>query len=163
MVKVRAVGNRLSIGSWSLPFRSNSQRRQSSMAATASGESIPVDHSKIGISNTSLQPGDKPPTTETTTSSKMVPTTSLIELAGTITRETEKLEKYLKDNGIEMPGFGTDSPLNFPRLPDEVKKAREEVIRATRELGDLVTGPTETVRWMAWDVSNTPAVIYYRN
>ena len=79
-------------------------------------------------------------------------TTSMIELAAIITRETEKLEKYLMESGSEMPGFDVNSPANFPKLPDEIKKAREEIVRVSKELGDLVTGPTESVRWMAWDV-----------
>lgn len=80
----------------------------------------------------------------------------LIALAATITRETETLDRYLKENGLPHPGFEVDSPLNFPKFPKEIKKARENVLRATRELGDLVAGPSESVRWMAWDVSLVP-------
>jgi len=162
MDKVRTASNRLSIGSWSLPFRSNSQRKQSRnlsvVPATAVGESDSLNHSKTGISHAPLQPRDIPITSSTNSLSKMTQTKSLIELAGTITRETEKLERYLKESGCEMPGFGIDSPLNFPKLPEDIKTAREEVMRATKELGDLVTGPTESVRWMAWDVSYAPVV-----
>ena len=78
---------------------------------------------------------------------------SIVELAAIITQETEKLDSYLKHAGAPAPGFDVDSPLYFPKLPDEIKKAREEIVKATRELGDLVTGPTENLRWMAWDVS----------
>lgn len=77
---------------------------------------------------------------------------SLVELAATITREAEKLEKYFKETGTPRPGFDVDSPLEFPKLPDELKKSREEVMRASKELEDLLTGPTEILRWMAWDV-----------
>ena len=31
--------------------------------------------------------------------------------------------------------------------------AREEIVRASKDLSDLVTGPSESVRWLAWDVS----------
>ena len=165
MVKGRAAGNRLSIGSWSLPFRSSSQRRQSrnlsAVTAPVEAESnspSSLNYSKARISNTSLRYESKPVSTASQSLSKMEPTRSLIELAGTITRETEKLEKYLKETGGKMPGFEVDSPLNFPKLPDDVKKAREEIMRATKELGDLVTGPTESVRWMAWDVSHAPVL-----
>jgi hypothetical protein len=82
-------------------------------------------------------------------------TSSMIELAAIITKETEKLEKYLKESGSPTPGFDVNSPANFPKLPEDMKKAREEIMRATTELGDLVTGPTESVRWMAWDHNNS--------
>lgn len=78
---------------------------------------------------------------------------SMVELAAIITKQTEILDRYLKESGSPSPGFDFDSPVNFPKLPDEIKKAREEVVRASKELTDLVTGPTESVRWMAWDVS----------
>lgn len=84
-------------------------------------------------------------------------TTSMVELAAIIARETEKLEKYLKESGSALPGFDVDSPANFPKLPEDMKKSREEIMRASRELGDLVTGPTESVRWMAWDVRFSPS------
>ena len=156
MVKIRAAGNRLSIASWSLPFRSDDSQKRQTENLSAS-----VDRSQISSSsNSTPHPQDTPPTltNATNSSNEMVPTISLIELARTITRETEKLENYLKDVGSEMPGFAHDSPLNFPKLPDNINKAREEIIRATKELGDLVTGPTESVRWMAWDASYAPAV-----
>jgi hypothetical protein len=79
--------------------------------------------------------------------------TSMVELAKTIAAGTEKLEKYLKESGSPMPGFDVDSPVDFPKLPEDLKKVREEVVRATKELEYLVTGPAESLRWKAWDVS----------
>lgn len=79
-------------------------------------------------------------------------TSSLIELAAIITRETEKLDKFMKENGGPAPSFDVDGLLEFPKLPSDIKAAREAVVKATKELGDLVTGPRESVRWMAWDV-----------
>jgi hypothetical protein len=142
MVKPRVVGNRLSLGSWSIPFarsRNDSleekrqSRRYSSMAAPVVKEAdIETPSPLIPKSATS--------------------TSKLIELAQTIAKETEKLDQYIKDCGLPQPSFEVDAPLNFPKLPEEVKKSREEVVRATKELGDLVAGPTDSVRWMAWDV-----------
>lgn len=74
-------------------------------------------------------------------------------LAETITRETAIVEAYFQKQGGAQPGFSADSLLDFPNLPDEIQRARSEVLRATAELKDLVTGPTESVRWMAWNVS----------
>ncbi|KAK0105630.1 hypothetical protein ONS95_004160 [Cadophora gregata] len=102
---------------------------------------------------------------ETSSTSTMASTSKLIELAATITRETEKLDKYMKEKGLPAPSFEPDAPLNFPKLDAEAKRAREEIVRATKELGDLVTGPTESVRWMAWDHNNSlslQAIYHYK-
>lgn len=79
--------------------------------------------------------------------------TSMTALAETISRETAKLEKYLKDNGLPMPAFGVDAADDFPKLPDEMQKSRLEVIHATKQLRDLTIGPKEGVRWGVWGVS----------
>jgi hypothetical protein len=79
-------------------------------------------------------------------------TSRLIELANTIKRETETLDRYIKDNDLPGPSFDVDAPLTFTRLPDGLKKSREEVMRATKDLGALVTGATDSIRWLDWDV-----------
>lgn len=76
-------------------------------------------------------------------------TSSLIQLASKITEETEKLNKYLKAN----PGLEAD----LSRLPDDLQRSRQEVLFATKELGALVRGPRESVRWGVWGVSETHA------
>jgi hypothetical protein len=142
MVKLRVVGNRLSLGSWSIPFarsrngslEEKSESRRYSSITTPVAKEIDVEISSPVISRSATS------------------TSKLIELAQTITRETEKLDRYIKDNSLPELSFDVDAPLSFPKLSEEVKKAREEVVRATKELGDLVAGPTETIRWMAWDV-----------
>ncbi|KAH6705376.1 O-methyltransferase-domain-containing protein, partial [Leptodontidium sp. MPI-SDFR-AT-0119] len=156
MLKTRFTGNRISLSSWSVPFGRSSdcashqtiQQSRNFGAAT-----IPLPKRASSISSTS-----RPLST-------MASTSKLIELAATITRETEKLDRYMKENGLPTPSFEVDAPSNFPKLDGEIKKAREEVVRATKELGDLVTGPTESVRWMAWDHNNSlslHAIYHYK-
>ncbi|KAM5346560.1 hypothetical protein ACJ41O_009565 [Fusarium nematophilum] len=82
-------------------------------------------------------------------------TSQMIQLAKKITEETEKLDKYLKDNGLPDPGFGVDAPGDFPKLPEDVQKSRQEIVYATRELGFLVRGPRESVRWGVWNFLDT--------
>jgi hypothetical protein len=108
-------------------------------------------YSAIATPVKEIEPETSPPTLRKIVVNDVAkPSTSpLIELAQTITRETKKLDRYLKDNGIQAPSFEVDSQPNFPKLEGEIKRAREEIVRATRELGDLVTGPTKSVRWMA--------------
>ncbi|CAG8957889.1 hypothetical protein HYFRA_00000229 [Hymenoscyphus fraxineus] len=104
----------------------------------------------------SAQPATNIPTQEVrvTTPTTVSSTANLIDLAKTITQETEKLEKYMRESGSAAPSFDVDAPLAFPNLPEEIKKARENVVRATKELGDLVTGPKESVRWMSWNFND---------
>lgn len=74
-------------------------------------------------------------------------------LAEIIRAETEKLETYLKANGIAQPSFHVDAPLDFPHLPDEIQESRQKIVFATNELANLVRGPRESVRFGAWSVS----------
>ncbi|QSZ37149.1 hypothetical protein DSL72_009243 [Monilinia vaccinii-corymbosi] len=93
------------------------------------------------------------------------PVSSLVKLAAKITRETEKLSAYLKDNGIEEPNFDVSSAVAFPKLPEDLRKSREEIITATEELRDLVTGAKERLQWLAWDFYNVLSLraIYHYN
>lgn len=88
---------------------------------------------------------------------KAIPSTSnIIALAQIISKETEKLDVYLKDTNTPYPSFEHDGPADFPKLPEHMQKTRQEIVRATSELRDLIVGPTESLRWMAWDVSFPP-------
>ncbi|KAH8816934.1 O-methyltransferase-domain-containing protein [Xylogone sp. PMI_703] len=98
------------------------------------------------ISNISIEPSS---------TSEIRPNLNLIELATTITKESEKLEKYFRKRGGPRPGFDVDSLDDFSGLPDDIQKSREEIVRATKELGDLVTGPTESLRWIPWAVTKS--------
>lgn len=79
----------------------------------------------------------------------------MIALAQKIASETEKVEAYFKNNDLLTPSFDADAPGDFPIMPDDVSRSRREVIHATQELHDLMVGPRESVRWMAWDVSSS--------
>lgn len=100
------------------------------------------------ISDISTQPEE----TRNISPDSATSTSNLVALAKTITQETEKLEKYIKESGSAAPSFDVDALLDFPKLPEDIKKARENVVKATKELGDLVTGPKESLRWMTWNV-----------
>jgi hypothetical protein len=82
-------------------------------------------------------------------------TSLLVQLARTILAETEKVSAYLQTEGITAPSFSEDSPADFPRLPEEITKSRQAVVLATGKLRDLVVGPRESLRWMAWDHNNS--------
>jgi hypothetical protein len=161
MDKLRKASKRLNVGSWG-PFSSGEDKRASwtpSMAsAKRSGDFI--DSSELPAS----VPAPTAPTSHPVTvngaangTAKAVANgtsaSTMVELAKIITRESEKLEKYLKESGSPMPSFDINGPANFPSLPDDMKKSRLALLKATQDLEYLVTGPTEKVRWMAWDVS----------
>lgn len=80
-------------------------------------------------------------------------TANMVTLSQKIARETEKLESYMKENGLVMPSFDADAADDFPKLPEGIQKSRLEIIHATKELRDLAVGPRESVRWGVWEVS----------
>lgn len=80
-------------------------------------------------------------------------TASMVALSQKIARETEKLEAYMRENGLVMPSFDAHAADDFPRLPEDIQKSRLEIIHATKELRDLAVGPRESVRWGVWEVS----------
>lgn len=80
-------------------------------------------------------------------------TANMVALSQKIAKETEKLEAYMKENGLVMPSFEVDAADDFPKLPEEIQKSRLEIIHATKELRDLAVGPRESVRWGVWEVS----------
>lgn len=73
-------------------------------------------------------------------------------LAQKILMETQKLEAYMTENGLPIPGFDVNSPADFPKLPEEVRESRREIIYATKQLRDLAIGPREKIRWGVWEV-----------
>ncbi|KAI1501873.1 S-adenosyl-L-methionine-dependent methyltransferase [Biscogniauxia marginata] len=83
------------------------------------------------------------------------PKSAMVVLAQKISAGTEQVEAYFIKQGLPMPGLDVDSPSDFPQLPDDISKCRREVIQATRELRDIMVGPRETIRWMAWDFMST--------
>ena len=80
-------------------------------------------------------------------------TSRMIALARKITQATEKLESHMKANNLPLPSFDVDSPADFPSLPEDVQRSRQDIIHATKELGLLAHGPRESIRWGIWEVS----------
>ena len=77
----------------------------------------------------------------------------MIALARQITEATEKLESHMRANNLPLPSFDVDSPADFPSLPEDVQRSRQDIIHATKELALLAHGPRESVRWGIWEVS----------
>lgn len=102
-------------------------------------------------SATETEPDATPPSEAAAVSS----TSHMIELAKKITRETEKLDKFMRDNNLPNAGFDVNDAGDFPPLPADIQNSRQEIVYATRELGALVRGPREHVRWGVWSVSLT--------
>jgi hypothetical protein len=83
----------------------------------------------------------------------------MLVLAEIIRVETEKLQTYLKANGIAQPSLSVDGPDDFPLLPDEIQKSRQKIVFATKELTNIVRGPRESVRYDVWSVSSASVPI----
>lgn len=90
---------------------------------------------------------------------KPAPVESPVERLGRLSRSIEDNTRILTDRlrsqGIEAPSFDLDGLADFP-LKDadtEALRARDEVVALTQELHDLVLGPREGLKNLAWDVS----------
>ncbi|KAL2349851.1 O-methyltransferase [Cryomyces antarcticus] len=83
-------------------------------------------------------------------------TTRLTELTTIIATETKKVEDYFAQHNLPNLSFAADGPADFP-VPGsngEIQASRRTVINATQELHDLMVGPRETVRWLAWSYND---------
>lgn len=71
-----------------------------------------------------------------------------------ISKNTKELASYIKEHNLPEPSFSVDGPAQvLPATADDRgQNARLALISATQELNDLVTGPTEKLRWMTRNV-----------
>lgn len=76
-------------------------------------------------------------------------------LSKAIEEKTQILANKLRAKGLGAPSFQADGLSDFPlnEVDDEAIKVRQEIIALTKELHDLVLGPREWLKTMAWDVS----------
>ena len=80
-------------------------------------------------------------------------TTRLQLLSAQISEHTKVVDEYLQSHGYKL-SFDGDSLPAFPAdAPDNILGARRIVREATMELHDLMTGPSEHLRWFACIVS----------
>jgi hypothetical protein len=89
---------------------------------------------------------------DTIATEKASSTSRMIELSQQISKASEIVDNYFKSQGLPVPSFDVDAPLDYPQLPEEVRNARLELIIATKELNRLAHGPRESVRWAVWEV-----------
>jgi hypothetical protein len=78
----------------------------------------------------------------------------LVELTDIISTNTKRIDEYLAAEGLPNLTFDADGPPDFPvpNKNEEIAAARRAVVIATQELHDLMVGPRESIRWMAWSV-----------
>ncbi|KIW08680.1 uncharacterized protein PV09_00631 [Verruconis gallopava] len=80
----------------------------------------------------------------------------LMELTEIISANTKKINDFFHAEGIQGLSFDVNAPTDFP-VPSsnvEIQAARRAVVNATQELRDLMVGPRETVRWLAWSYND---------
>ncbi|KAK3488816.1 S-adenosyl-L-methionine-dependent methyltransferase [Neurospora hispaniola] len=119
------------------------KQNRSSFSALSSSLTCKPKESQSSTNGIHTSPPDEP--------ERQPSTSRMIALAQKIAKETEKLETYMKDNNLPMPSFDVDAPADFPKLPAEISRSRQEIIFATRELGLLAHGPRESLRWGVWE------------
>ncbi|KAK5996560.1 Chlorophenol O-methyltransferase [Cladobotryum mycophilum] len=76
----------------------------------------------------------------------------LTTLSGAIDEKTRFLTDTLRAKGLEAPSFHAGGLSDFPLLDnEEANRARREIVALTKELHDLVLGPRESLKNLAWD------------
>jgi hypothetical protein len=86
----------------------------------------------------------------------------LSELSSIIAQKTSEIEAYLAAKGLPQPTFHADAPVELgpiAREDEDIQKARIDLIDATKELRDLAVGPTDSLRYLPWEV-RTESVLY---
>lgn len=76
-------------------------------------------------------------------------------LSKAIEEKTRILTDQLRAKGLGAPSYQANGLSDFPlnEVDDEAIKARQDIVALTKELHDLVLGPREWLKTMAWDVS----------
>ncbi|KAL7941177.1 S-adenosyl-L-methionine-dependent methyltransferase [Trichoderma barbatum] len=74
-------------------------------------------------------------------------------LSRDIEEKTRILTDTLRAKGLEAPSYQANGVSDFPlaEIGDEAIKARQEIVALTKELHDLVLGPRESLKTMAWE------------
>lgn len=67
------------------------------------------------------------------------------DLSEATTKNTQKIAKYLRSEGLPLPSLDPDAPLGsiVPPEATEIQRARAEVINDTRNLRVLMLGPRD--------------------
>lgn len=79
----------------------------------------------------------------------------LTTLSQAIQEKTKLLTKSLSQKGIDAPSFEIEGSSGFPleKLDLEDKLVRDEIINLSQKLHDLLVGPQDTLKNLAWNVS----------
>ncbi|KAL7785870.1 S-adenosyl-L-methionine-dependent methyltransferase [Trichoderma ceciliae] len=78
----------------------------------------------------------------------------LTTLSRAIEEKTRILTDTLRAKGLEAPSYDANGLSDFPltEVDEEAMRARKEIVALTKELHDLVLGPRESLKNMAWEV-----------
>lgn len=84
--------------------------------------------------------------------------TTLQSLSKTVNVKVTELSSLLKDAGLPEPSFAEDSHSDFAvekgsLVDDELRKVRNELIDAAKDIVRLAMGPVDQILSLAWSVS----------
>ena len=94
-------------------------------------------------------------TVPTTTMLPDQPAETILRLSENIAEKTRSLTASLKSRGLPLPSSDAVGPSEFAlsKMGNDDLKLREELIAQTKELHDLLVGPSEGMKALAKDVS----------
>ena len=88
----------------------------------------------------------------------------ITELSGKIAENSKIITDYLVARNLPAPSFNVDGLTELAISPADKKAfaARSNLIATTKELHDLILGPKESLRHLAWDVYMKSSILLSR-
>jgi hypothetical protein len=82
----------------------------------------------------------------------------IVELSNEVATHTKTISEFFTSKGLEAPSFDVNGLDTYPISPDDGAPfiARLALIDASKELHELALGPKESLRYLAWELSELP-------
>lgn len=81
---------------------------------------------------------------------------SLESLSSAITAKSAQISKLLAAKSLPAPTFGEQSYADFANEDSELRKARNDLVDAAKDILRLAQGPEDHILQLAWSVSISP-------
>lgn len=85
------------------------------------------------------------------------------DLANVILANAKTVKSFLSGNELPAPSFSVDAPFSFPDCPQDVRKARSQLLDASKKIQQLALGPIDHLFWYSCSVCPSSTLVSYDN